>query len=215
MVRINGVLSLLSQSALQRSAVAGPLSLLLVACGGGSSDPGASDPGATDASEDGASEDHGDEDHGDDESSGGLGAHEHGTAELTVAWAATEVVVDLVSPTHNIFGFEHEPSTDDEEALVLDRMSALTAPDALVFNVEAGCSLMGDPSTEIEYDNGHAEVEASWVFACEHPEDIRELDLSSLFGEFPNLTEIDAQWASPAAQSAAQLSPEQAVLGLE
>jgi len=48
----------------------------------------------------------------------------HGSAELFVAWSGSDVVVDLISPANNIFGFEYEPSTEEDIATVADR----TAP---------------------------------------------------------------------------------------
>jgi hypothetical protein len=161
--------------------------------------------------------DHDDEDthdHDDEGASGGLGAHEHGVAELSVAWSETEVFVDLVSPTYNIFGFEHEPSTDDERSVVTERTDALIAPGVIVINEEAGCELAGEVVTDVELEGSHAELTASWLFACEHPDDIKQLDVASLFDEFPNLEDIDAQWVSPSGQSAAELSPSATVLGL-
>lgn len=96
--------------------------------------------------------DHDDEDHDDDhaDSTGGFGAHEHGVAELSVAWSEGDVIIDLISPTYNIFGFEHEPSTDEELALVAERTDALSEPGVLTINAEAGCDLADDVVTELE-----------------------------------------------------------------
>lgn len=228
--------------ALQRGAVVAVLALTLVACGGDDSatDAGASGDGgavgastsvadaAVDASDDDHIDDgdatHGDEDNEEDAhddhddeagSSSGLGAHEHGVAELSVAWSEGEVIVDLVSPSHNIFGFEHEPSTEEERALVADRTGVLSEPGVIVINSEAGCVLADEVVTEVEFEGSHAELTASWLFSCEHPDEIKRLDVAALFVEFPNLEDIDAQWASPSGQSAAELSPSATVLGLE
>ncbi len=161
-------------------------------------------------------EEDGHDDHDDEGgSASGLGAHEHGVAELSVAWSEGEAIVDLISPTYNIFGFEHEPSTDDELALVADRIDALSEPGVMVINEEAGCELGDEVATEVEFDGGHAEITASWLFICEQPDEIKHLDVAALFTEFPDLEDIDAQWASDSGQSAGELSPSAPVLGLE
>ncbi len=158
-----------------------------------------------DGDDDHDDEDHDDEDH--DDSSSGLGAHEHGVAELAVAWNEGEMVIDLISPTQNIFGFEYEAVTDEDLALVADRTEALSEPGIIAINAEAGCDLTDDVLIELEYEGSHAELTASWLLSCENPDDIAQLDTAALFAEFPNLEDIDAQWASDSGQSAAELSP--------
>ncbi len=184
--------------------------------GEGSGENGDDDHGDDDGDAEHGDEDDGDEDHGDDDhSDGGLGAHEHGAAELTVAWSGSDMVIDLVSPTHNIFGFEYEPTTDGDLAVVADRTDALTAPGVLAINPEAGCTLTEDATTELEYEGSHAELTATWLLVCEDPAEIRQIDAAGLFAEFPNLNDVDAQWASESGQSSAELSPSDAVLVLE
>lgn len=157
-------------------------------------------------------DDHGDEDHDHDDddhddASAGLGAHEHGVAELFVAWSGADLIVDLVSPAFNIVGFENEPTTDEELAVVADRTEALTTPGIISINDAAGCALVGDVATETEFEGSHAEITASWSFACDNPDGIEQLEAAELFAEFPNLEDIDAQWASDTGQSSAELTP--------
>ena len=96
-----------------------------------------------------------------------------------------------------------------------DRTGVLSEPGVIVINSEAGCVLADEVVTEVEFEGSHAELTASWLFSCEHPDEIKRLDVAALFVEFPNLEDIDAQWASPSGQSAAELSPSATVLGLE
>jgi len=156
----------------------------------------------------------GDGDHA-DESASGLGAHEHGAADLTVAWSEGDMVVDLITPTQNIFGFEYEPTTDEDIALVAERIDALSEPGIVAINAEAGCELAGAVSTEVEYEGSHAELTASWLFSCAQPDQIKQLDAAGLFAEFPSFEDIDAQWASATGQSSAELSPSAPTLALE
>jgi len=161
-------------------------------------------------------DDHDDEDndHQDnhDDSSGGLGAHEHGVAELSVAWSDNVVIVDLITPTHNVFGFEHEPSTDEEHSVVNDSTKALGEPDIIVFNPEAGCTLTEQVETELHFEASHSELTVSWYYDCDQPEDIKQLDIGPLFSRFANLEQIAAQWVSDNNQSASELSPSAAIL---
>lgn len=138
----------------------------------------------TTVEDDAAEEDDHDDEPDDDES--GLGAHEHGIAEMSVAWIGTEVAIDLISPTINVFGFEYE----------------------------AECALTSPATTELEYEGSHAEITVSWVFECANPDAIEQIDFTALFTEFPGFEDIDAQWLSDADQSAAELTPESPTLQL-
>ncbi len=154
------------------------------------------------------------EDDHDDDKKSGLSAHEHGAAELTVAWTEDSVVIDLISPTQNIFGFENEATTEEEKTVVEDRTKALTAPGIVAINDEAGCELDGDASTELEYEGSHAEITASWEYTCDNPDEISQLETAELFNEFPKLEDLDVQWASEAGQSSAELTPDSTRLAL-
>ncbi len=158
---------------------------------------------------------HDDEDEHDDEGSGGLGAHEHGSAELSVAWIGSDVVVDLISPTQNVFGFEYEPETDEDLAIAANQTEALTADGILVVTDAAGCELTAAPTTEVEREASHSEITVSWSFSCANPDEIADVDLSALFEAFPGFEDIDAEWVSETGQSSAELSPQQPTLQLE
>ncbi len=159
--------------------------------------------------------DHDDEDHDDHDDDGGLGAHEHGSAELSVAWIDSDIVIDLVSPNQNVFGFEYEPETDEDIATEKERSETLMAEGIITVNAEANCSLSEPASLAVERDGNHSEVTVSWTFTCDSPDDIEELDLSGLFAEFPGFEDIDAEWVSATSQSSAELSPSEPTLTLE
>jgi hypothetical protein len=152
-------------------------------------------------------DEHDEHDEHDDEGSSGLGAHEHGTAEMTIAWFDDEVAIDLISPTFNVFGFEYEPVSDEDLAIEADRLTALTASGVIALNNEAGCSLAGPVATEVDRDGSHSEITVSWVFECENADDVSQVDAAGLFAEFPNFEDVDVQWVSESEQSAAELSP--------
>lgn len=147
--------------------------------------------------------------------SSGLDAHEHGSAEMTVAWIDNDVVIDLTSPTDNVFGFEYEPETDEDIAIATEQTNALTAEGTITINDEASCALAEPVSTEVTYEGSHAEIVASWMFTCENPDDITLVDATELFSMFPNFVDIDAEWISATDQSSAELSPEAPTLALK
>ena len=167
--------------------------------------------------EDHADEDHDDEDHDDHdgEGSGGLGAHEHGSAELSVAWVGSDVVIDLISPTQNVFGFEYEPETEEDLAIEAERTEALTASGIVGISEGADCELTEPATADVEREGSHAEVTVSWAFSCANPDEISEVDLGPLFAEFPGFVDIDAEWVSETSQSSAELSPQESTLRLE
>jgi hypothetical protein len=167
--------------------------------------------------EDHDDEDHDDEDHDDHdgEGSGGLGAHEHGSAELSVAWVGSDVVIDLISPTQNVFGFEYEPETEEDLAIEAERTEALTASGIVGISEGADCELTEPATADVEREGSHAEVTVSWAFSCANPDEISEVDLGPLFAEFPGFVDIDAEWVSETSQSSAELSPQESTLRLE
>lgn len=171
------------------------------------------------ADEDPEDEDHDDEDHDDedhsDEDGAGLGAHEHGSAELSVAWIDADVAIDLISPTENVFGFEYEAETDEDLAIVADRTDALTTGGLISINDGAECELSEPATADVEFEGSHAEITVSWAFSCTNPADVANVDLSALFAEFPGFEDIDVEWVSESSQSSAELSPEQSILTLE
>ena len=56
--------------------------------------------------------------------------------------------------------------------------------------------------------DGHADLDGEYVFRCENPAALRELEVR-LFQHFPKLRRLDVQVAGPRGQSAARLSPQQ------
>ena len=160
---------------------------------------------------------HGDDhdDHDDEEGSSGLGAHEHGSADLSVAWIETDIVVDLISPTQNVFGFEYEPETDEDIALADERTEALAALSLVTFNDDAGCELTEPAATTIEQEGSHSEITVSWEFSCANPADVLAFDLTDLFSEFPGFELLDVEWVTATTQSSTEMSPNVPQLQLE
>jgi len=124
------------------------------------------------------------------------------------------VAIDLISPTFNVFGFEYEPTTDEDIATEADRTEAISAASIFSIDDEAGCSLVDPVETDVERDGSHSEITVSWLLTCDNPEAIDQIDASELFAEFPNFEDVDAQLVSDSGQSAAELTPSSTTLSL-
>ncbi len=160
------------------------------------------------------------------------GAHEHGAAEMTIAWTGSELAIELLSPAYNVLGFEYAPSSEDELALADESVAALEAGAFLQFSASANCELTSadvhaDFLTE-EHDEDeahedhedeeagtHSDIDVEYSITCEQPDRLSELDLSGLFVQFPNFEDLSVQWLSDTQQSAATISAENTIITLE
>ena len=155
------------------------------------------------------------------------GAHEHGAAELTIAWSGNALVVDLHSPAYNVVGFEHAPATEAEQERMDSSLEILQEGNLLVLNPEAECTVVeAAVSSELEEEEHadgeeevdeevHSEISVSYLFECQRPEAVESLDAAELFAQFPNFEKIQTQWISDTNQSAKELTADDAVVVFE
>jgi len=69
-------------------------------------------------------------------------AHQHGVAELNIVLSKQELVIELRSPAYNVFGFEHNPTNEQEAQHVVERLALLKKADQLFsINPKAVCQL--------------------------------------------------------------------------
>ncbi len=69
-----------------------------------------------------------------------LGSHEHGSASLNIAVENNSVFIELDSPWNNLVGFEHDPSTSEQKAMVDDALGQLNQPDQLFSFIGSECT---------------------------------------------------------------------------
>ena len=142
------------------------------------------------------------------------GAHEHGVARLDVAVDARRVSILLDTPLENIVGFEREPKTDAEREKVAAMVARLRAAQQL-FRIDpgAGCTLarvdLQAPTLQLgraaaPAKEGHADLEATIEFACTNGARAGFIEVA-LFDNFPALTRLDLQVATPKGQLKATL----------
>lgn len=147
-------------------------------------------------------------------------AHVHGVARVDVAVDGKGLMVRIESPLDNLLGFEHRPRTPAQQkaadalleqlnqAAALVRLPAAAAckPQAVV--IDAGPI---NPGAATPRDGVHADLQATYEFACEHPERLVVLELG-LFELFKRIQKIEVQVAGAKAQSRQTLRrPDRAV----
>ena len=127
---------------------------------------------------------------------GVVGAHEHGVARLALTVEGSEVFLSLDAPGDALFGFEREPRTADERALVVERVSRLQddLASALALPSDLGCSAQGpvrvsgapevsiagdtqhDSGDEAEHEEGHDHAEDEHAGEASHDHEEGEGD---------------------------------------
>lgn len=145
-----------------------------------------------------------------------LGAHEHGAAHLDVALDSNTLELALESPAMNLVGFEHAAASASDQAAVAAARQQLAEPLQLFrIPTEAGCAvtqqelqspLFALPGTDAATAHEHSDVDAHYTLTCAHPEQLRELDLGTLFQRFAAMQKIQVQLIGPNGQQGAQLS---------
>ncbi|MDD5393497.1 MAG: DUF2796 domain-containing protein [Thiothrix sp.] len=162
------------------------------------------------------------------------GAHEHGTAKLSLSVGETGLEIMLDSPAVNLVGFEHMPDTDEDKQKLDDLVEKLEGGDEL-FNVnpEAECELkdtevlsglLGDdignaeagtetaPTTaEPQNSDAHNDVDVTWAYACNKPAELKEVAVK-LFSAFPEgFQRINAEWVTDKGASAVELGQDDTI----
>jgi hypothetical protein len=89
---------------------------------------------------------------------GTAGAHEHGIARLDLAVDGPVLTAELEIPGVTAFGFEHEPTTDDDRRAIARAIEAVERrfDEALVLDPEYGCSVVEASARAAHEDEEHA-----------------------------------------------------------
>lgn len=148
---------------------------------------------------------------------GGHAAHEHGVATLTAAMESQTLVLALESPADNITGFEHAPAKPGEKAAVQSALARLKQPDLLLANAEAGCRMSSTRADDPFANTGsraHRDFDVEYRLQCRQPGKLTRLDAAALFKAFPRLRTLKVDYALPAGQGGATLTPDAATARL-
>ncbi len=169
-------------------------------------------------------------------------AHVHGIAHMNLLVEKQAVEIELVSPLANVLSFEHEPETDGQKQEVRDMAAIMRNADKLfILPADAQCEVKEvSMSSEVispellsaevekerqsshkhnghshdgghEEEHGHSDLDVDIAFICRNPEKLDSINVG-MFKAFPNLHEIEVQMVTPKGQSAAELTPDSAVI---
>ncbi|MCK6431688.1 MAG: DUF2796 domain-containing protein [Burkholderiaceae bacterium] len=143
-------------------------------------------------------------------------AHEHGALKLDVAIEGNLLTISMEAPLDNLLGFERAPRTDAERKAAADVLARLRSPDTgtphFAADAAAQCALSKaevqapvlEPGAKPAAKDEHAEVQASYVFTCAKPNELRTLDVG-LFDAYKRTQRIDVQVAGPMGQAKSTL----------
>ncbi|MCI4661212.1 MAG: DUF2796 domain-containing protein [Neomegalonema sp.] len=92
----------------------------------------------------------------------GLGAHEHGHAQLNIALDGPMVSMELIAPGADIVGFEHDASSDADKAAIEQAKAVLADPVSVFGLPEAAQCLVQSAHVELETEGaeGHDDHDA-------------------------------------------------------
>ena len=151
-------------------------------------------------------------------------AHHHGLAQLQLAIDREQIELHLLSPAHNLVGFEHHPETPEQQAAVasisrwLEQTAAVDTSEGLCFPVAANLYVDWGPEQEHNHNHhpddepqqgaGHGDIEITQTLRCPGLQDSAQFE-ARLLNRFPAIEQLDAQWVGPQGQGSARLNPDQ------
>jgi Protein of unknown function (DUF2796) len=151
------------------------------------------------------------------------GAHVHGVASLQVAAEDKTLTMNFSSPLDNLIGFEHKAHNQAEVDKVQSMINQFyKKPAFFVPTKTAECQIKtihldslvikktpADAAKKPEHEEepSHADLDGEFIFTCNHPENMRDLQVN-LFKIFPNLHQLNVEVVSAKGQTAAKLTPE-------
>ena len=165
-------------------------------------------------------------------------AHEHGAARLAIAAEGNWLEIELDSPAYNVFGFEHPPHTEAEQASVARASGILKEGGALFeFEPAVGCELKHSELTrgeeaheedhaadEEDHDHeeghdheaseDHQDVLVRWQFQCQNLKELAKVKIK-VFESFDLLQDLDVTYLIDDSQGALELSPSQTQIQLK
>ncbi|WP_186297584.1 DUF2796 domain-containing protein [Sedimenticola selenatireducens] len=151
------------------------------------------------------------------------GVHEHGGGQLNVVVEKNTLMMDLSIPAMNVVGFEH-PARNDDEQKQLEHSSDLLRDGSRIFmpSPSAKCvleqvkieSALLETHANHDAEEGHADFDVSYLFACAEPMQLKSLTLT-LFKMFPLTEHLQVQMITPAGQTGTELESDNPILNLQ
>jgi len=160
--------------------------------------------------------------------------HTHGRLALDVAVDTQTITISMEAPLDNFLGFERAPRTEAERKQVDALVTQLNAADSLfLVDPKSNCTLsqvtlqskvLGLDSTKPGATvalprgtgnadgEGHADMDATFLFACASADQARFIDVK-LFNAFKRIAAIDVQVAAGTGQFKRKLTRTNTRLG--
>ena len=159
------------------------------------------------------------------------GAHQHGHAEMQLAFSADQVEILLLSPAGNILGFEHRPRTPEQHQMI-ESVTSWLGETPLINTPESTCTVKATSvqhevagghdhddhgSDHDEHDhhkhdnddeNQHADITVTQTLNCPGLNKASSVT-TPLTTHFPGIEDLDIAWAGPDGQGAARLEHEE------
>ena len=157
-----------------------------------------------------------------------LGSHQHGSASLNVVVDGSIVYIEFESPWANLTGFEHSPSTDQQQALLTAALEQLDDADSL-FKFTGGEGCTGETTSVVdtlsskdsheehdehdEHEDSHADLLVNFAFECVDIDEVDQLTVN-LFDYWPGIETLSGQLVTASQQSAFTLSEQSNTIDL-
>lgn len=150
------------------------------------------------------------------------GVHIHTKSTVKLAVEEHRLVIELDSPTMNLFGFEHPPRDEAQSAAVEDARAKL-ADGANLFriNAEAGCELtsaevrltLEEPEhdhhhgPEVEDHDHHSDAHVDYSFTCANPDQLNRVEIG-FFEVFPMTERLRVKFGGASDEDPLMLTPD-------
>ncbi len=141
-------------------------------------------------------------------------AHVHGKAELAVMIEGKRLSVTFDSPLTNLIGFEHEPKTEADWALIDALQDQFLYDDALVrLPTKAKCDIISI-SSGLRLKDEHGSLMVEQDFACKKISRLQSAEVT-VFTRYDNLEHLDVFVREDNSQTVTILTADRADLALE
>lgn len=155
-------------------------------------------------------------------------SHEHGTAILNVVQENNNLIIEFISPAANIVGFEHEPSSHEQEEAVHQAIDLLEDGSKLFLFSSAAHSILKSSTvtTDIQKhhekehghsqehaNSGHSDFKVEYNFSVQNPKKLTSVEVM-LFKHFPAIEHLEVQLLTPTKQTGIELTVKRNTLSL-
>ncbi len=108
---------------------------------------------------------------------GVAGAHEHGVVRMGLAVDGARLTLDLQAPADALFGFEHQPESEEERRIVAEALDRLRAEAGTAISLPAELACTAETVEIVEAPGvGHDEGDEDHAGDADHDEDDHDHD---------------------------------------